>query len=138
MTTYYRVSDAALRELTAEQFAALAPNKQADLRVYIVDARPIPSATEVVVDVGVVVGLVEAHYTYGLRAKTADELEGDALSAEKIDQIDGYLLDLNTQLNISNADRALLTNVQRINELEKDTRVLMRAVKFLLRQAKRQ
>jgi hypothetical protein len=63
-------------------------------------------------------------------------LEVESLQAEKA-QITGYIDDLQTQLAIDNAARALLTNVQRINELEKDTRVLMRAVKFLLRDAKR-
>jgi hypothetical protein len=136
MTTYYRVSDSAFRELSAEQFAALAPNKRADLRLYIIDAQPTPSATQVVVDSGIVVGPVEAHQTYSLRDKTASELEADSLSEEKA-QLDGWLTDIQTQLALDNAARSLLTNVQRINELEKDTRALLKVAKRFVREAKR-
>jgi hypothetical protein len=136
MSTYYRVSDGALRELSAEQFAALAPNKRADLRLYFIDAPPTPSATQVVIDAGIVVGPIEAHLTYALRDKTAAELEADSLSDEKA-QLDAWLTDIQAQLAIDNAARALLTNVQRINELEKDTRVLLKVAKRFVREAKR-
>ena len=137
MTTYYRTTDAQLRYLTPEQFAALQANgKAANLRLWVVDSRPVPGASQVVIDAGIVVGPVEAHETWALRDKTADELEADALSEEKA-QIAAYITDLQTQLDISNAARAALTNVQRLNELEKDTRIAMKAAKFLLRQAKR-
>jgi hypothetical protein len=136
MSTYYRVSDGAFRELSAEQYASLAPNKRADLRLYIIDVQPTPSATQVVVDSGIVVGPVEAHQTYSLRDKTASELEADSLSDEKA-QLDGWLTDIQTQLALDNAARSLLTNVQRINELEKDTRVLLKVAKRFVREAKR-
>lgn len=136
MTTYYRVSDAALRELTGEQYAALAPNKQADLRLYVVDPKPVPSAIEVVEQGPVNVGLVEAHLTFLLRAKTAAELDADDLAGER-QQLDAWFTDIQAQLAIDNAARALLTNVQRINELEKDSRVLLKVAKRYVRQEKR-
>ena len=137
MTTYYRVSDGALRELTPENFAVMQSNgKAADLRLFVVDAQPVPAAGQAVAAAGIVVGPVEAHQTWSLRSKIADELETDALLAEKA-LVQGYIDDLNVQLAIDNAARALLTNVQRINELEKDTRSTMKAVKFLLRQSRR-
>jgi hypothetical protein len=136
MTTYYRITDQVLRDLTPEEFAALAQNKRDILRVYVIDAQPVPSATQVVVSAGLVVGPVEAHKTWALRDKTADELEVDNLAAEKA-QLDNWLTDVQTQLALDNPARALLTNAQRINELEKDTRVLLKAAKRYIRQQKR-
>lgn len=136
MTTYYRITDQVLRDLTPEEFAGLSQNKRDTLRVYIVDAQPVPSATQVVVSAGLVVGPVEAHKTWALRDKTADELEADNLAAEKA-QLDNWLTDVQTQLALDNPARALLTNAQRINELEKDTRVLLKAAKRYIRQQKR-
>jgi hypothetical protein len=136
MTIYYRTTDGALRDLSAQQYADLAQPKKDTLRVYIVDPRPVPSATQAVDNGLLVVGPVEAHLTWVLRDKTAAELEGDSLKAEKA-QLDSWLTDIQTQLALDNAARALLTNAQRINELEKDTRVLLKAAKRYVRQEKR-
>lgn len=136
MTTYYRVSDAALRDLTAEQFAALAANKRGDLRLYVVDAQPPPTATQVVIETGVVVGPLGAHLTYGLRDKTAAELEADDLATER-QKLDAWLTDINARLALDNAASALLTNAQRIGELEKDTRVLLKVARRYVRQERR-
>jgi len=68
---------------------------------------------------------------------TADELEAAALEAEKA-QIVGYITDVQTQLDISNATRGAMTTNQRLNTLEADTRVLLKSVKFMLRRIKRQ
>jgi hypothetical protein len=103
----------------------------------IVDAQPAPSATQVVIDAGLVIGQTEAHQTYALRDKTADELEAEALQTERA-QITTYIADIQAQLDISNATRGAMTTNQRLNTLEADTRSTMRAVKYLLRQAKRQ
>jgi hypothetical protein len=104
-------------------------------RAYVIDAQPTPSATEKVVSAGYVIEPTQVRKTWALLTLNAAELEAADLQAEKA-QIDGYITDINTQLAISNADRALLTNVQRINELEKDSRAGMKAIKYLLRQAK--
>jgi hypothetical protein len=141
MTQYARLTQdklavEAIFDLSAQNFAAQGEWKQSFLRLYVIDAQPVPSATQVLDVPVVVIGPVEAHQTWALRDKTPDELEAAALDTEKT-QLQAYIDDLNVQLAIDNAARALLTNVQRINELEKDTRSTMRAVKFLLRQAKR-
>jgi hypothetical protein len=134
MTTYYRVSDGALRELTAEQFAALAPNKRDDLRLYIIDSQPVPSATQVVVDAGIVVGLAEAHRTYSLRDKTADELEADAL-AERT-QLDAMLADVNAQRAVDRATWDAYTANQLRAEQWRDRQALLRVANFMVRRVK--
>lgn len=119
----------------ARDFAA-PPNAAKGWVPLIIDAQPTPSATQVVVDAGIVVGPAEAHQTWSLRDKTAEELEAESLRDEKA-QLDGWLTDVQTQLALDNAARALLTNAQRINELEKDTRVLLKIAKRYVRQEKR-
>ena len=106
------------------------------LRPLIVDPLPALTATQVADRGPYVIELAQVRITWVVRDKSAAELEADALALEK-DQINGYIDDLNTQLNITNATRATLTNAQRINELEKDTRATMKAAKFILRQARR-
>jgi hypothetical protein len=101
----------------------------------IFDAKPAASATQVIVNAGIVVGLTEAHQTYGLREKTADELEAEALLTEKA-QINGYLEELNVQLGISNVAFNAMSNAQKLDVLRDDRRITMKAVKFLLRQVK--
>lgn len=83
MTTYYRTSDGALRELTSEQFAGLAPNKQAGLRLWSVDPRPAPGADQVVIDGPIVVDATTARQTWALRAKTQAEQDAEAQEAER-------------------------------------------------------
>jgi Tfp pilus assembly protein PilW len=137
MSTYYRTTDGSFHELSAEQFAALQTNGKADtLRLYVVDVKPTPSATQVVVDSGIVVGPVEAHQTWSLREKTADELEDDALSAELL-QVDTLLANIDTQNAITNAAFNAMTTAQKFDVLRADRNHLLRAAKFLLRRAKR-
>ena len=102
----------------------------------VIDAQPVPSATQRVEFSGYVFEPTQVRQPWALVDKTADELEAEALQTEK-QQITTYLADLQVQLDVSNATRAALTNSQRIDELEKDTRVLMKSAKYLLRQAKR-
>jgi hypothetical protein len=142
MTTYVRLTQDKLAveksdiELSAQEFAALVEWKQSFMRLYVVDAAPVPSASQVV-EAGVpLITPTEYHATWVLREKTADELEAEALNGEKA-QLVNWLDDVQTQLNLDNAARALLTNAQRINELEKDTRVLLKVAKRYVRQQKR-
>jgi hypothetical protein len=134
MSTYYRVSDGALRELSAEQYAALAQNKRADLRLYVIDAQPVPSAAQVVVDAGIVVGPTEAHRTYALRDKTADELEADAL-AERT-QLDTMLADVNAQRAVDRATWDAYTANQLRAEQWRDRQALLRVANFMVRWVK--
>ncbi len=102
-----------------------------------IDAQPVPSASQVIVQNAITFAATTATQSWSLRAKTQEELDGEELHAER-DQIATYLADIKTQLEITNAARGALTNAQRLNELEKDSRVTMRAVKYLLRRAKQQ
>ena len=83
MSTYYRLTDEALVEISAQQFAALAPNKQALLRSYVEDPPPTPSATQNVAPGPVVVTEAEARKTWLLVPKTAAELAFDAYVANR-------------------------------------------------------
>jgi hypothetical protein len=137
MTTYYRVIDGELRELTAEQYAALAPNKREGLRKWVVDAQPTPAANQAVFDAGIVVGPVEAHQTWGLRAKTADELERDAIRGERGD-IDAIISSIDTQRAVTREQWDGYTANQLRAEQWRDRQVLLRLAKLLARQIKRE
>jgi hypothetical protein len=137
MTTYYRVSDAALRELTQEQYAALADNKRADLRLYVIDPLPTPSPNQVVVDDGVVVGPVEAHLTYTLRDKTAAELEASDLSLER-SKAQEIITDLDTQRAVVRATWDAYTANQLRAEQWRDRQILLRVAHFLMRRVRQE
>jgi hypothetical protein len=142
MTLYARIDPltqqvSALVDMTLAEYQALDGNpKQQWLRPLVVDAKPTPSATQVVIDAGFVIEPAQVRQTWSLREMTADEIEAAALLAEKA-QIAQYIADIQTQLDISNATRGAMTTNQRLNTLEADTRATMKAAKFLLRQAKR-
>jgi hypothetical protein len=137
MSIYYRTTDGSFHDLSVEQFSALQDNgKAAALRLYVVDAQPTPGAGQVIVDTGIVVGPVEAHQTWGLRSKTADELEAEAIAAEKA-QLDALLANIDTQNAITNTQFNAMTTAQKFDVLRADRNHVLRAVKFLLRQARR-
>jgi hypothetical protein len=136
MTIYYRVSDGEFRDITSEQYAELSANKQADLRLYVVDAQPTPSASQVVVNAGIVVGPVEAHLTWALREKTAEEVEADELDAE-LAQLDTLISNIDTQNSIANSAFNAMTTAQKFDVLRADRNHLLRAARFLLRRARR-
>ena len=121
--------------LLAEWVAASNP-KAALYRPLVIDAQPVPSATQYFANAGFVIEAGQVRQSWALLDKSPEQLEDESVRAEK-QQITTYLADLQTQLDISNATRAALTNVQRINEMEKDTRAVIRSVKFLLRETKR-
>jgi hypothetical protein len=137
MTTYYRVIDGELRELTAEHYAALAPNKRDGLRLWVVDPQPTPAANQAVFDAGIVVGPVEAHQTWGLRAKTEDELERDAIRGERGD-IDAVISSINTQRAVTREQWDGYTANQLRAEQWRDRQVLLRLANLLARQIKRE
>jgi hypothetical protein len=87
MPTFARIdpstSAIALVDITQAQFDALAGNpKRAFLRPLVIDAQPVPSATEVVVDAGYVIEPTQVRRTWALRAKTQAELDAVAQDAE--------------------------------------------------------
>lgn len=82
MTLYYRTTDGTRHDLTAEQYAGLAPSKQALLRLWSVDTMPTPGASQVVIDGGIIVDATTARQTWTFRAKTQKELDRDTNTAE--------------------------------------------------------
>lgn len=107
MTIYARIVDGQVVstfDLTPDQYAALQANgKSAHLRLWIVDAVPAPSATQVVVIGPVVVGPVEAHQTYVLRDKTQHELDGE-LNAADYALLKQTVAELSTDIQAYNAN----------------------------------
>jgi hypothetical protein len=141
MNTYARLGEEGtverLVDLTAEQYAAMQANgKAARLRLWVEDAKPTPGPGQAVQDTGIVIGAVEARQTWGLRAMTADEAEADALAAEMA-QASTLIADIKTQLDIENPAFNAATTAGKFDILRTDRRVVLRAVRFLLRRAKR-
>lgn len=133
MTTYARIADGAVVatfDLTPEQYAALQANgKAANLRLWIVDPMPTPSASQVVMIGPVVIGPVEAHQTSVLRNKTQAELDADSNAAEQA-QIKTMIANLTASIQ---ADRSALTQAQRLALLEQDAVRLSRIARYYLR-----
>lgn len=136
MTTYYRVIDGELRDLDQSQYAALAENKRADLRIYIIDPQPVPTASQRIVEAGITVGPVEAHFTWALVEKTQSELDNEAEAAALTAEaalVDQLIADIKTQFDIDNAAFNALTNADKLDVLRADRRLLLRSCRFLLR-----
>jgi hypothetical protein len=132
MTTYFRTTDGQLCELAPEQYAALAQSKKDILRLWVVDEQPVPGAGQVVVSAGIVVGPVEAHQTWTLRAMTAAELDAADLEAEKT-QIAQLIIDVKTQLDIDNTAFNAMTTADKFVVLRQDRRLVLKGLRFLLR-----
>ena len=72
-------------ELTAPEFAALQANgKASSLRLWVIDAQPVPSATQVVIDAGYVIEATQARKTWTLRNKTQAELDAEQQAADLV------------------------------------------------------
>lgn len=136
MSKYLRISDGTLHELTPERFAQMQANgKAAGLRLFVVDARPVfDAATQMVDDGGIVVGPVEAHQTWAVRAMTAAELERRELQAE---QIDTLIDDVRLRLDIDNAAYNAMLPTQKFDVMRDDRRVVLRVARYLLRRVRR-
>lgn len=83
MTTYYRLTDAALVNLSAEDYAELGQHKRDVLRLYVIDPQPVPPATQTVSDGPVLISDTEARKTWILVAKTAAQLAFDQFVAKR-------------------------------------------------------
>lgn len=134
MTLYARLNDAGTVErtvdLTPAQYADLQANgKAAWLRAWAEDAKPTPTAGEVLVDTGITVTATEARQTWGVRAKTQAELDADASEAERT-----HLRTVITNLaaSVSSPDTTG-TAGERIVKLEARTLRLERIALWLLR-----
>jgi hypothetical protein len=73
---------------------------------------------------------------WAVRDKTAAEIESEELQAER-EQINAYLAEVNTQLDITNVAYNALSNADKLNVLRDDRRITLKCVKFLLRAARR-
>jgi hypothetical protein len=143
MTTYARVNAQGafdgLVDLTPEQYAALQVNgKAAWLRLWIVDPQPVPTADQVVVNNGIAITATEAHQTWGLREKTAAELEAESIAAERNSSIDGILTDIATQRAVNRTTWDAYTAAQLRAEQWRDRQVLLRFANLLARRMKQE
>jgi hypothetical protein len=131
---YARINpDTTLQEV--RDFAA-EPSFAKGWRPLTIEAQPTPSATQYVAAAPIVFGQLTATQGWVLLDKSADQIEAEEVQAAKAGY-QAHIDALNVQLDITNAMRGAMTTNQRLNTLEADTRATMRAVKDLLRQAKR-
>jgi hypothetical protein len=142
MTTYARIDAQgafeSLVDLTPEQYAALESNgKAAWLRLWIVDAKPVPTATQVVIGAGIVITATEAHQTWTVREKTAAELEAESIFAERA-KIDEILTDLATQRAVTRTTWDAYTATQLRAEQWRDRQVLLRLANLVARRIKQE
>lgn len=123
MTQYARVDAQGeverIVDLTTEQYALLQANGKADwLRLWIVDTKPEPTATQVVIDGGIVVTAIEAHQTWALREKTAAELGYEQNESDRQALVQ-LISALTTDIQAYNANPDVTgTAVERLAKLE--------------------
>jgi hypothetical protein len=136
MSKFYRTTDGTVHDLTAERFAQMQANGKARiLRQLAVDPQPsFDLATHALDDGGVVVGPTEARQTWKVRALTAEELERSEVLAE---QVDTLVDDVNARLAVGTTAFNALNAVQKMEALREDRRVVLRALRYLLRRARR-
>jgi hypothetical protein len=142
MTTHVRLNaDGAIErylDLTPEQYTALEANGKATwLRVWVVNPQPVPTATQVVVNSGILITATEAHQTWTVREKTAAELEAESIAAERA-KIDEVLTDLATQRNVTRTTWDALTAAQLRAEQWRDRQVLLRLANLVARRIKQE
>jgi hypothetical protein len=142
MTAYARIDAQGaferLIDLTPEQYSALQDNgKAAHLRLWIVDAKPVPTTTQIVIDAGIVITATEAHQTWAVREKTATELEAESILAERA-KIDEILTDLATQRNVTRTTWDAYTATQLRAEQWRDRQVLLRLANLVARRIKQE
>lgn len=85
MPTIYRVSDASLRDLSAEEWTAMQANpvKAAMLRLWVPTAQPAPTATQKAVSAPAVIDPINATQAWVMVDKTQAELDAETSAAEK-------------------------------------------------------
>lgn len=125
----------AILDLSADHVASLSANKRAWLRPLVIDAQPVPSSSQVVVEGGYVVEATQVRRTWTLRNKTAEELERESLAAEK-SKIAEIISDLDLQKAVTRATWDGYTANQLKAEQWKDRQVLLRFASFMSRRVK--
>jgi hypothetical protein len=134
MTLYARNDPNSPGLIDVRDFESPPPALKGWLLLAIV-AAPTISATQVA-ELSIQVSGGIATQVWTVRDKTAAELEAEELQAER-QQINAYLAEVNTQLDITNAAYNALSNGDKLNVLRDDRRVTLKVAKFLLRSARR-
>lgn len=140
MTTYARLTQdktafEALVELSAEQFSALAAWKQSFLRLYVVDAPPTPSATQLVIEGAPLIDATTYHKTWTLRDKTQEELDADTQVVE-LAQLQNMIaaLTADIQAGITAAPTTAAQAFVEIQDLKRRALRTDRAIRWLIKQ----
>lgn len=81
---YYRISDAAVIEISDDLFAALALEKRAVHRLYSVAPYPAPTSTQKVIEGPLVVTDTTATKTWTVIEKSQSEKDEDAENAQRL------------------------------------------------------
>jgi hypothetical protein len=132
MTIYARINpDTGAIE---EKDLAVPPPPNKGWLLLTIVAAPTISATQVA-ELSIQISGGIATQVWTVRDKTAAEIEAEELQAERA-QINAYLAEVNTQIDITNAAYNALSNGDKLNVLRDDRRVTLKVAKFLLRQAK--
>jgi hypothetical protein len=92
MTTYARLNEVGafrdIIDLTTDQYHALDGHpKQAMLRLYVIDAQPVPSGAQTVQDGPIVIEPTQARKTWALVDKSAATLAQEADAAARLAEI---------------------------------------------------
>lgn len=111
---YYRISDGALIDITAEQFAALAPVKQALHRPYSVAPPPVLTPTQKAVVGPIAYTDSAATHTWIVVEKTQAEKDEDTEAAQRaIDYADAKAVYLNLKNGVGTAAERL-TRIEKV------------------------
>lgn len=145
MTAYVRLNaDGAIErhlDLTPEQYAALQANgKAAWLRLWVVEAEPVPTATQVVAPGPITISATEARQTWTIRDKTQVELDAETNAADRplllqmiaaiTADIDGY----NANPDVTGTAVERLAKLEtRVKDLERQQRRDNRILRYYLR-----
>lgn len=102
------------------------------------DVQPVPTNLQNIIDGPLVIQVPQALVlqTWALENKSAEQLEAEAIQAEKA-LLNDYIDELNVQLDITNALYNAMINGDKLNVLRDDRRITLKLLKLLARGAKR-
>lgn len=114
MTDYYRLTDARVLDLDPAFVAQLSPSKRDTLRLYFVDAQPVPTALQVVRIGPIQVGAIEARQTWLLVDKTPAQVQSEQFAAERAAELAQIRLAYNALKNGTGTAGERLTRCERV------------------------
>lgn len=145
MTTYARIdaqgSFERLVDLTTEQYTSLQANGKATwLRLWVVDAKPVPTAAQVVELGPITISATEAHQTWTLRNKTQAELDAETNATDRpllLQMLAALTADIdafNANPDVTGTAVERLTKIEaRVKDLERQQRRDNRILRYYLR-----